>query len=47
MRKDCDTTKLRIVFDGSAKSSPEELSLNDRLEVDENHMPSLFDTLLQ
>ena len=47
VRKDHDTTKLRIVFDGSAKSGPEELSLNDRLEVGENYMPSLFDTLLR
>ena len=47
VRKDHDTTKLHIVFDGSAKSGPEELSLNDRLEVGENYMPSLFDTLLR
>ena len=38
VRKDHDTTKVRIVFDGSA--------LNEALELGENFMPSLFDTLL-
>ena len=47
VRKDHDTTKLRIVFDGSAKSVPNQLSLNDCLQLGENYMPSLFDTLLR
>ena len=47
VRKDHDTTKVRIVFDGSAKSQPDKLSLNDSLDLGENFMPSLFDTLLR
>ena len=47
IRKDHDTTKLRIVFDASAKAGPDGLSLNDRLEVGENYMPSLFETILR
>eukprot|EP00794_Sanderia_malayensis_P002305 gene2305-biopygen2048 len=44
VRKDHDTTKLRTVFYGSAKSEPSQLSLNDCLQLCENHMPSLLDT---
>ena len=47
IRNDRKTTKLRVVFDGSAKSDPNSLSLNDRLEVGDNYMPLLFDTLLR
>ena len=36
IRRDHDTTKVRIVFDGSAKSSNYVLTLNDRLEVGPN-----------
>ena len=46
-REDRSTTKLRIVFDGSAKSDKDTLSLNDRLEVGGNYMPLLFDTLIR
>lgn len=46
-RDDRSTTKLRIVFDGSAKSDKDTLSLNDRLEVGGNYMPLLFDTLIR
>ena len=46
VRKDHDTTKVRIVFDGSAISQPDKLSLNKALELGENFMPSLFNTLL-
>lgn len=35
------------MFDGSAKSDKETLSLNDRLEVGGNYMPLLFDTLIR
>ena len=40
------TSKLRIVFDASAKSKPDSLSLNDMLENGPNFVPSLFDTLI-
>jgi len=36
-----------MAFDGSAKSSNDVLTLNDRLEVGPNYMPHLFDTLLR
>ena len=47
VRKDHDTTKLRIVVDGSAKARDESVSFNDRLEIGKNYMPLLFDTLLR
>ena len=46
VRNDRQTTKLRVVFDGSAKSDTS-LSLNDRLESGVNHMPLLFDTIVR
>ena len=45
VRNERETTKLRVVFHGSAKYLQPNLSLNDRLEVGDNNMPSLFDTL--
>ena len=47
IREDRETTKLRIVFDGSAKASRDALSLNERLEMGENFMPLLYDTLIR
>ena len=47
VRNDHDTTKLRIVFDGSAKTNEEAISFNDRLEVGKNYMPLIFETLLR
>ena len=47
IRRDHDTTKVRIVFDCSAKGSNDVRTLNDRLEVDPTYMPHLFDTLLR
>ena len=43
VRKDRETAKVRIVYDGSAKNSKEERSLNDCLEVGDNHIPHIFD----
>ena len=45
LRKAQETTKVRIVSDGSAKNSVEERSLNDCLEVGGNHIPHIFDML--
>ena len=45
VRGNRETTKLPIVFDGSAKSSREVLSLNDRFDTGGNYLPLLSDTL--
>jgi len=45
--EDRDTTKLRIVFDGSAKADPKLFSLNDCLEKGQNLTPLVFDVLLK
>ena len=45
VRKDRETTKVRVVYDGSAKTSKNELSLNDCLEVGPNYIPHIFDLL--
>eukprot|EP00795_Rhopilema_esculentum_P009997 gene9997-18624_t len=47
LRDDKVTTKVRVVFDGSACSNENSLSLNDRLEVGENFIPPLFETLIR
>ncbi len=47
VRRNRETTKLRIVFDGSAKNDNESPSLNEQLEVGQNYMPLLFDTLVR
>lgn len=41
-----ETTKLRIVFDASAKASKTSLSLNDCLEKGPNGIPHIFNLLL-
>ena len=46
VRHDHDTTKVRIVFDGSAKESKDMPSLNDLLAHRDNFMPFLFDTII-
>ena len=46
VRKDRQTSNLRIVFDGSARSAPHSLSLNDHLEIGPNFVPQLFDLMI-
>ena len=45
IRKDRETTHLRIVFDGSAKTADRDHSFNDYLETGPNSLPQLFDVL--
>ena len=47
VRKDKDTTKLRVVYDGSAKSDNKRRSLNEFLETGPNFIPHLFDVLIR
>ena len=46
LRQDRETTKVRIVYDGSAKTSGKS-SLNDCLQVGPNLIPQLFDVLVK
>ena len=45
IRQNRETTKLRIVYDGSAKSPGQEHSLNDCLPTGPNYIPQLVDVL--
>ena len=47
IREDRDTTKLRIVFDGSAKTDLKLFSLNDCLEKGPNLTPLIFNVFLK
>ncbi|XP_065051274.1 uncharacterized protein LOC135680947 [Rhopilema esculentum] len=47
IRKDRVTSKVRVVFDASAKMETDNLSLNDRLERGPNLIPMLFDVLVK
>ena len=47
IRKGHSTTKVRIVYDGSAKLSDSNLSLNDCLQTGPNLIPKLVDVLLR
>ena len=47
LRQDRQTTKVRVVYDGSAKSPNIVYSLNDCLQVGPNYIPQLFDVLLK
>ncbi|XP_065909767.1 uncharacterized protein [Dysidea avara] len=46
IKTDRETTKLRIVFDASAKANKTSLSLNDCLEKGPNGIPHIFNLLL-
>ena len=47
IHKDRVTSKVRVVFDVSAKMETEKVSLNDHLERGPNVSPMLFDVLLK
>ena len=47
VRKERETTKVRIVFDGSAKAHNSPLSINDCLHKGPNFIPKLFDILIR
>ena len=47
VRQDRETTKVRVVYDGSAKDKGESLSLNDCLHTGPNYIPLLFDVLVR
>ena len=47
IKKDRQTTKLRVDFDGSAKSSNDDLSFTDRFQKAPNLVPHLFDTVIK
>ena len=47
VRQDHKTTKVRIVFDASAKETKETPSLNDLLSLGDNFMPFLFDIIMR
>ena len=47
IRKERETTKVRIVCDGSAKQSRDERSLNDCLKIGENYIPHVFDQIIK
>jgi len=46
IRKERATTKIRIVYDGSAKLNDSEASLNECLQTGPNLIPRLFDVLI-
>ena len=46
VRQDKQTTKFRIVYDGSAKTTDDIVSLNDCLKTGPNLIPKLFDILI-
>ena len=47
VRKERETTKVRVVYNGSAKQSKDERSLNDCLEVGENYIPHVFGRIVK
>ena len=47
VRQDSQTTKLRIVYDGSARALGDAYSLNDCLQTGPNYIPKLLHILIQ
>ena len=47
IREEAESTKMRIVYDCSAKQNPQAPSLNDCLEVGPPLQPAIFDILLR
>ena len=47
IRQNRETTKLRVVYDGSAKSKDQQYALNDCLETGPNYIPQLLEVLLR
>jgi hypothetical protein len=47
VRSEKETTKLRVVFDGSAKENESKQSINDHLDTGPNFIPSLFHTFVK
>ena len=47
IKEEAQSTKLRVVYDCSAKCRPEEPSLNDCLETGPPLQPHLFDILMR
>ena len=47
MREDKSTTKLRVVYDGSATTKERNYSLNDCLYIGPNNIPHLFNILVK
>ena len=45
IRKDRKTIKVRVIYNGSAKASKQEKSLNDCLQMGPNHLPHVFNML--
>ena len=47
IRSDGSTTKVRVVYDGSARSKESNLTLNDFLQKGPNLIPKLFDVCIR
>ena len=47
IRQDRETTKLRVAFDGSAKTDKSSASINECLEKGPNLIPHLFDVVIK
>ena len=46
MRRDSQTTKLRVVYDGPARAMGDEYTFNDCLQKGPDYIPKLFDMLI-